>query len=114
LEFTETTDVVKLDSSAAIEIAKKSVGDAYSLEAKKISAVLVKYTNNLFSHFPDSKILLKDYPVWVVTFEGVIVKKHGGKRSSGTPQTVFVDTNVIIDANTGDELQKISYSSLIK
>jgi hypothetical protein len=109
VEFTEMTEPVKLDKNTAIEKAKGIVGKTNSLEAKKITAFLAKYTNKEAPQLPGSKIILKDYPVWVVTFEGVHVQRNGPKRIV-TP--VYVDTHVFIDADTGEMLELISHSSL--
>jgi hypothetical protein len=77
------------------------------LEAKKITAFLTKFTNKEAPQLPGSKIILKDYPVWIVTFEGVHVQGHGPKAS-----TTIADTHVFIDANTGEKLELISHPSL--
>jgi hypothetical protein len=109
VEFKEMTEPVKLDKYSAIEKARGIIGKTNSLEAKKITAFSVKYTNKEAPQLPGSKIILKDYPVWIVTFEGVQVEGNGPKRSV-TP--VYADTHVFIDANTGEMLELISHSSL--
>jgi hypothetical protein len=114
MEFNETTDVVKLDKSAAIEKAKEIVGASLSLEAKKITGALVKYTNKEVSKLPNSNITLQNYPVWIITFEGVHMKKNGPKSIKLGTSDVLADTNVIIDANSGEMIEIISYSSLNK
>ena len=112
-EFKEMLDAVKLDKSTAIQKSKDFVGEANSQEAKKISAMLVKYTNKEINKLPDSDILLQDYPVWVVSFEGVYAKKHSGKGSGGNSM-ILADSHVFVDANSGEILQRISHTSLDK
>jgi hypothetical protein len=109
VEFKEMTEPVKLDKNTAIEKAKGIVGKTNSLEAKNITTFLAKYTNKEAPQLPGSKIILKDYPVWVVTFEGVNVQGNGPKHNV-TP--VYADTHVFIDADTGEMLELISHSSL--
>ncbi|NOU72008.1 hypothetical protein GC098_11355 [Paenibacillus sp. LMG 31458] len=116
-EFKEMTEQVKLDKDTAVEKAKAIIGKTNSLEAKKITAQLVKYTNKEAPQLPGSKIILKDYPVWVITFEGVHVQGNGPKPIVTDDKTsstafVYVDSHVVIDANTGGRLELISHSSL--
>lgn len=110
LSFKEMEHTVNIDKETALQKAKEFVGEANNKEAKSISAVLSKYTNNEFSKLPDSDILLKDYPVWVVTFKGVTAKKHSVKGGKGS-NTILADSYVFVDANTGAVLQRISHTS---
>lgn len=118
VEFKEMTELVKLDKYTAIEKAKGIVGKTNSLEAKKITAFLVKYTNKEAPHLlPGSKIILNDYPTWIITFEGVHVQGNGPPPQITAPMTstttsVYVDSHVFIDANTGEMLGMVSHSSL--
>ena len=115
VEFKEMKDAVVLDKSAAIQKAKEFVGEANSKEAKKISAMLVKYTNKEINKLPDSNIILQDYPVWVVSFEGVYAKKHSAKSPTTSANTkVLADSHVFVDANSGEILERVSHTSLGK
>lgn len=116
VEFKEMTELVKLDKYTAIEKAKGIVGKTNSLEAKKITAFLVKYTNKEAPHPPGSKIILKDYPTWIITFEGVHVQGNGPPPTITDPMistttSVYVDSHVFIDANSGVLLEMVSHSS---
>ncbi|EPR13029.1 hypothetical protein [Ruminiclostridium papyrosolvens] len=63
---------------------------------------------------PESDIILKDYPVWIVTFNGVNLLRSGPKQSNTNSATVYADKNVVIDANNGVELETFSYGSSLK
>jgi len=68
-----------LSKEEAVEIAKKDAGERISNEAKSIMAMYVKLTdrpggeNSPALVFPGTNIVMKDIPVWIVTFHGVNV-----------------------------------------
>lgn len=116
-EIKELNENLKINKSKAINIAREVVGEKASQEAKFISAVKVKFTDNETPQLPESKIVLKDYPVWIVTFHGVTLEKNGLKRideSKSADLTVCADENVVIDANSGEEIETFSYPSNVK
>jgi len=121
IKLNHMDESVKIDKNTAIEIAKKSVGTDAAKEAKKITAVLAKYTDEENPKLLNTDISLIDYPVWIITFRGVTLQRHRAVRvinsdASAVPniQTVYADVNVIIDANNGNELKTISYNSIVK
>jgi len=99
------TDAVKVDKRTAIEKANESVGEQISTKAESITAVLAKFTDTETPVLPKSNIMLKDYPVWIVTYHDVTLQKEG--KPGGT---VYADQNVVIDANSGDVLETFAYS----
>jgi len=109
LEIQALTELVKIDRATAIKNAEASVGESISAEAKDITAVLVKLTQDTPLN-PESPMYLKDYPAWIVTFHGVTLLKNGPGKPDEMP-TVLADENVVIDANNGDVLESVAYSS---
>jgi len=117
-EIIEMKGPVKVDKEAAIKTAtaKETIGTYVSEQAKNITAVLVKYTNKIYSRLPGSDVVLQDLPVWIVTIHDVNILTSGGPKipnaqTNNTPRvTVLGDVNVIIDANTGKWIETFSYS----
>lgn len=112
----ELTDNTVVSREEAIQKARTDAGSE-SQQAKKISAMKVKFTDNETPRLPEKEIILKDYPVWIVTFHGVDISRNGpGFRldNTGASNTVFCDMNVVIDAKTGETLEIFSYPSMIK
>jgi hypothetical protein len=103
-EVKALTETVKFDRTAAIKKANESVGKQISAKAESITAVLAKFTDTETPVLPESNIALKDYPVWIVTYHGVTLQKQGIPGG-----TVYADTNVVIDANSGEVLETFSY-----
>jgi len=104
LEIQELNEPVKIDRATAIKNAEASMGESVGSQARVITAVLVKITQNTPIN-PDSATYLKDHPAWIVTFHGVTLVKNGPSK---TP-TVLADENVVIDAAGGDVLESFSY-----
>lgn len=113
MKFKSNTDNVKISKETAIENAKKTLSSSRVLNKvpKKIIAVLAKHTNEQLPPLPGSGIILKDYPVWVVTLSDVTVQMntavvHGNvaKDDIKSDGKVTADIHVFIDANTGNEL----------
>jgi len=115
-EVKEIKGSLKIDKNEAVNKAKGIAGTKISQEAKKITAIKVKFTDNETPQLPEKSIELKDYPVWIVTFHGVILEKHGPKTKikAVKDNTVLADMNVVIDANSGEELEIFSYPSVMK
>lgn len=104
-EVNALTEAIKVEKAAAIEKANDSVGKQISTKAESITAVSAKFTDTETPVLPESNIVLKDYPVWIVTYHGVTLQKQG--MAGGT---VYADQNVVIDANSGEVLETFSYS----
>jgi hypothetical protein len=111
-------DPVKIDKETAIKTAtaKETIGTYVSEQAKNTAAVLVKYTNKIYSRLPGSDVVLQDLPVWIVTIHDVNVRTSGGPKipnnqtNNTSRHVVFGDVNVIIDADTGKLIETFSYS----
>ena len=114
IELKKTDETPKLTEEMAIEIAKKSVGERISKEAESITAMYVKFTNRPEGIdgpalvLPGTNVVLEDIPVWIVTFHRVNVPRQGpGNADIG-------NMNIVIDANSGEELEGFSYNIPIK
>jgi hypothetical protein len=105
LEIKEQKEATKIDKVEAITQAQKIVGSAGN-KAEKVTAVLVKFTDKETPKVPESNITLQDYPVWIVTFHGVNMPRHGKK--GGNTSDVYADSNVVIDASTGAFIEMIA------
>jgi len=69
---------------------------------------------------PGTNRIMKDVPVWIVTFHGVqllhlggqvMIDASGKQIPSTTSQYWFGDANVVLDAETGEVLEGFSYNS---
>jgi hypothetical protein len=129
IEIKTTDEIPKLTEEEAIEIAKKSVGEKVSKEAESITAMYVKFTNRPEGMdgpalvLPGTNIVLKDIPVWIVTFHRVNVPRNGpgpmfdsnGKCiPSNVNPYVLGDINIVIDGNNGTELEGFAYNIPVK
>ncbi len=120
-EFKELKEYeVTLTEEDAVEKAagETTVKDILN-KAKKITAVLVKYTNKKTPELPGSGIVLKDCPAWVVTFSGVdrpqgISRPEEKNTGDAVPEYIFSDIHIFIGANSGVWLGSISHSSLLQ
>ena len=106
----EDTDIVVLDRAAAISAAdKETVAEDHSA-VKQVSAVLARLTDTRapVPVLPGTNIRFTDHPVWIVTFYGATVARHGPGKG-----TAYVDTTIIIDAQNGETLFHISHGPSI-
>lgn len=114
-ELKEASQTPKLGKQDAIKRAKEIMGDAYGNEqATSITAVYTLFTDKAAPDLlqPDKDILLKDLPVWIVTFDGLKIPGHGVPMpSSDTSIQGRINTqlNVVVEANTGEEILMFSY-----
>ncbi|WP_287007121.1 hypothetical protein [Candidatus Aquicultor secundus] len=120
LEAQELQDQTKIDEATAIKKAKEVAGidvDRQAAESAEVrtTAAKVRFTNNQGPRIPGKNIVLRDYPCWVVTFHNVTLLKNGpGPSTEPGPQetpTVIADENVVIDANSGEVLEIVSYTA---
>jgi hypothetical protein len=115
-DFKEVSNPVKIDKNTAVNSARRIIGAKSSSEAADISAILVQLTNKIHPQIAGSSVILKNYPVWIITFYDVYLTAHGGPKVvngsavHNSSREVLADINVFIDANTGEDLQTISYS----
>lgn len=118
LELKELKGPVKVDKATAIKTAtaKETVGDYISNQVKNVTVVLVKLTNKEHPRLPESDVILQDLPVWIVTIHNANIPRSGGgknlnSKTDSTPNTVYGDVNVVIDADTGKWVETFSYSN---
>ncbi|MDT3697958.1 MAG: hypothetical protein RO469_00905 [Thermincola sp.] len=110
LEAKELKEQIKIKRDEAINTAKDVVGSDVSQEAQKVTAVKAFFTDHENTELIEKNIELKDYPVWIVTFHGVKIKMHSAPQGYTGDTHVFADKNVIVDAQTGEVLESVSYS----
>lgn len=105
LQPVEATPAISRDK--AIDVATKHEGERISHEAQAITAV---YGTNR---------VMNNISVWIVTFHGVrmlhsgpcMIDASGNQISSTRDPYVFGDTNVVVDAETGEVLEGFSYNT---
>jgi hypothetical protein len=105
----EISAPVKLDRQTAIDKADAFNGGWNGKEAEAVTAVLALFTDQTTNPLSGTGIVLKDYPAWIVTYHGVTMRTGGPKNSTG-PHSVYGDSSVVIDANSGEWLISFSYS----
>jgi len=101
----EATPAISRDR--AIDAATKHEGERISHEAQAITAV------------NGANRVMNNIPVWIVTFHGVhmlysgpcMMNASGEEIPSTRDPYVFGDTNVVLDAETGEVLEGFSYST---
>src|SRR5450759_4817520 len=112
----------------AIDIAKREVGgiDTTAGDAEHITVMYTSLSDYPAGPgespltLPGTTRVMKDVPVWIVTFHGVHMLRSGlciidasGKQIPSTRDSyVFGDTNVVLDAETGEVLEGFSYNTL--
>ena len=114
------------DAAIAIDIAKREVGgDTIVGDAEHITAMYTSLSDYPAGPgespltLPGTTRVMKDVPVWIVTFHGVHMVHSGpcmmdasGKQiPSIRDPYVFGDTNVVLDAETGEVLEGFSYNT---
>jgi len=119
--------VPSVTKDAAIAIAKREVGgiDTTAVDAEHITAMYTSLSDYPAGPseppltLPGTTRVMKDIPVWIVTFHGVHMLHSGpcmidasGKQIPSTRDPyVFGDTNVVLDAETGEVLEGFSYNT---
>jgi len=123
IELKPLDGVPSVTKDAAIDIAKHNApiaGDAEHITATYTS--LSDYPagpNGSPLIMPGTNRVMKDVPVWIVTFHGAHIFHSGpcmidasGKEIPSTRDPyVFGDANVILDAETGEVLEGFSYNT---
>ena len=127
IELKSLDGVPSVAEDTAIDIAKREAGgDTTAADAEE--HITAMYTS--LSDYPagpgESPLTLlgttrvmKDVPVWIVTFHGVHMLRSGpcmidvsGKQIPSTRDPyVFGDANVVLDAETGEVLEGFSYNT---
>jgi hypothetical protein len=126
IELTAIDGAPSVTKDTAIAIAKREVGgDTIVGDAEHITAMYTGLSD--YPAGPDKSPLtlpgttrvMKDVPVWIVTFHGVHMLRSGpcmmdasGKQIPSTRDPyVFGDANVVLDAETGEVLEGFSYNT---
>lgn len=91
----------------AIEAARQALGD-FADQADSITARYVLYTDQGTPTFKGK--VMRDFPAWLVTFNGVKIQRQGGKVVPGklVESKFFTTSVVVVDAETGEWLFQIS------
>jgi hypothetical protein len=115
--------VPSVTEDAAIAVAKHNAPIAG--DAEHITAMYTSFSDYPAGPgkspltFPGTTRVMKDVPVWIVTFHGVHMLRSGpcmmdasGKQIPSTRDPyVFGDANVVLDAETGEVLEGFSYNT---
>jgi uncharacterized membrane protein YkoI len=127
IELKPLDGVPSVTEDTAIAIAKREVGgiDTTAVDAEHITAMYTSFSDYPAGPgespltLPGTTRVMKDVPVWIVTFHGVHMLHSGpcmidasGKQISSTRDPyVFGDANVVLDAETGEVLEGFSYNT---
>lgn len=126
IELGAIDGVPSVTEDTAIAIAKREVGgDTIAKDAEHITAMYTSFSDYPTGPgeppltLPGTTRVMKDIPVWIVTFHGVHMLRSGpcmidgsGKQTASTADPyVFGDTSVVLDAETGEVLEGFSYST---
>ena len=127
IELKPLEGVPSVTKDTAIDIAKREVGgDTIAKDAEHITAMYTSFSDYPAGPgespltLPGTTRVMKDVPVWIVTFHGVQLLHLGGQLMidasgkqipSTTSQYWFGDANVVLDAETGEVLEGFSYNT---
>ena len=127
IELKPLDGVPSVTEDTAIDIAKPEVGgDTIVGAAEHITAMYTSFSDYPAGlgesplTLPGTTRVMKDVPVWIVTFHGVQLLHLGGQLMidasgkqipSTTSQYWFGDANVVLDAETGEVLEGFSYNT---
>lgn len=125
MELSNVVGVPAVSEESAIAIAKKEVAGMIAEDAAHITAMYTSFSdypagpNEPPLALPGTTRIMKDVPVWIVTLHGVQMLRSGpcmlDANDNRIPSTsnphVFGDSNVVLDANTGEVLEGFSYNT---
>jgi len=126
IELRPLGGVPSITEDMAIAIAKREVGgDTIVGDAEHITAMYTSFSDYPAGPgespltLPGTTRVIKDVPVWIVTFHGVhmlrsgpcMIDASGNQIPSTRDPYVFGDTNVVLDAETGEVLEGFSYNT---
>ncbi|RIE05800.1 hypothetical protein [Candidatus Cryosericum terrychapinii] len=127
MELKPLDGVPSVTEDTAIAIAKREVGgiDTTAVDAEHITAMYTSFSDYPAGPgespltLPGTTRVMKEVPVWIVTFHGVYIPHSGpcmidasGNRIPSTRDPcVFGDANVVLDAETGEVLEGFSYNT---
>ena len=126
IELKSLDGVPSVAEDTAIDITKREAGgDTIVKDAEHITAMYTSLSDYPAGPgespltLPGTTRVMKDVPVWIVTFHGVHMLHSGpcmmdasGKQIPSTRDPyVFGDANVVLDAETGEVLEGFSYNT---
>lgn len=126
IELTAIDGIPSVTKDTAIDIAKREVGgDTIAKDAEHITAMYTSLSDSPAGPsespltLPGTTRVMKDVPVWIVTFHGVhmvhsgpcMIDASGNRIPSTRDPYVFGDANVVLDAETGEVLEGFSYNT---
>jgi hypothetical protein len=123
MELKDAIGVPAVSEESAIAVARKEIAGMIAQDTADVTAMFTSFSD--YSAGPDSapQILpgttrvMKDVPVWIVTFHGVQMRRSGpcmidstGYQTFSAEDTyVLGDANVVLDAKTGEVLEGFNY-----
>ena len=125
MELNNAVGVPAVSEESAIAIARKEVAGMIAQETTHATAMYTSFSDypagpsELPLTLPGTTRVMNNVPVWIVTFHSVymlhsgpcMVDASGNWIPSTSNPHVFGDTNVILDAETGEELMGFSYNT---
>jgi len=125
MELNNGVGVPAVSEESAIAIAKKEIAGMIAQDATHITAMYTSFSdypagpNEPPLTLPGTTRVMNNVPVWIVTFHSVymlhsgpcMLDANGNRIPSTSNPHVFGDTNVILDAETGEELMGFSYNT---
>jgi hypothetical protein len=125
MELKDAIGVPTVSEESAIAIARKGIAGMVTQDPAHVTAMFTSLSDysagpdNAPQVLPGTTKVMKDVPVWIVTFHGVHMLRSGpcmidrdGHQVFSTGDTyVFGDANVVLDAETGEVLEGFSYST---
>jgi len=125
MELNNAVGVPAVSEESAIAIAKKEIAGMIAQDATHITAMYTSFSDYPAGPseppltLPGTTRVMNNVPVWIVTFHSVymlhsgpcMVDASGNWIPSTSNPHVFGDTNVILDAETGEELMGFSYNT---
>ena len=125
MELNNAVGVPAVSEESAIAIARKEVAGMIAQETTHATAMYTSFSDypagpsELPLTLPGTTRVMNNVPVWIVTFHGVymlhsgpcMVGAGGNQTSSTRDPYVFGDTNIVLDAETGEVLMGFSYST---
>lgn len=109
INIKEPKTPAKLDEAQIIDKAKK-LAPLYAQNAQETIAMYKIYTNDsIITPFPETNILPKDLPAWIITFHNTKFYRTGGEGMQ--PYEALGDYNIVLDPNTGEEIHRFWYGN---
>ena len=97
---TKATDGAKITEAEAIATSRTQIAADYVANASKVVATKVRFSDDMVP----ATVVAPGTLVWVVSYDGITVRRHGGPRSTQTGPT-WTQMNVVVDASTGAVLE---------